>query len=139
MNTQTRAAITATQVPDGEQKLEVLPRHFGGCMMDVESTVYDFMRRLVPTYRGGLWHFYELSNGGFYMALDQVESVQVHAEMNGYEGDMSADAAGITACLYTFSHLSFETKNDVLIRHYYLLRDFAMEHAERRKIFAAID
>ncbi len=30
--------------------------------------------------------------------------------MNYFSGQMSADAAGITACLYLYSHLSFHTE-----------------------------
>jgi hypothetical protein len=52
---------------------------------------------------------------------------------------MTADAAGITACLFAFSHLSFQTRDDVIARHYYQLLDFALEHAEAAGILAAID
>jgi hypothetical protein len=52
---------------------------------------------------------------------------------------MSADAAGITACLFALSHLSFQTKNEKIAEHYHLLRDFALEHAEASIILAAID
>jgi hypothetical protein len=52
---------------------------------------------------------------------------------------MSADAAGITACLFALSHLSFRIRSDSLARHYYELRDFALEHAEASAIIAATD
>jgi hypothetical protein len=141
MNAETNApagSIVAERIPDGDQKMAVLPRHFGRHMLKVEDAVYAFMRHLVTEYRGGFWHFYELSNGGFYMA-PEMDPVQVRVESNGYEGRMSADAAGITACLFAFSHLSFEVNSDVLTRHYYMLRNFALEHAEAKEILAAID
>jgi hypothetical protein len=65
--------------------------------------------------------------------------LQVCVHGNGYEGQMSADAAGITACLFALSHLSFRIPNDLISRHYYQLRDFALEHAEATEILAAID
>ena len=53
---------------------------------------------------------------------------------------MTADAAGITVCLFAFSHLSFEyLQTEVFARHFHWLRDFALGHAEARQIFAAID
>ncbi len=62
------------------------------------------------------------------------------ASDNGYEGDMSADALGITACLYAYSHLSFNSViADTCNKHYHLLREFMLDHAEARSILAAID
>jgi hypothetical protein len=59
---------------------------------------------------------------------------------NGFEGSLSADAAGITVCLFTFSHLSFQQPSeDVFSRHFYALREFALDHKEAGSIFAAID
>ncbi|HCB1651835.1 TPA: antirestriction protein [Citrobacter freundii] len=55
---------------------------------------------------------------------------------------MSADAAGITACLYLYSHLSFHTEGadqERFSRLYHSLRDWACEHDEKEAILAAID
>jgi hypothetical protein len=58
----------------------------------------------------------------------------------GYKGQMSADAAGIMVCLFTFSLLSFEYPREaVFSRHFFWLRDFALGHPEATQIFAAID
>ena len=51
---------------------------------------------------------------------------------NCFEGDLSADALGITSCLYAYSHLSF-TDGDIAreyARHYHRLRAFMAEHPE---------
>jgi hypothetical protein len=96
------------------------------------------MRHLSAEYRGGFWQFFELSNGGFYMA-PEVDHLHLSAVGNGYEGRVSADAAGITACLYALSHLPFDIPDDRIVSHYYQLGDFAAEHAEAAAIFAAID
>ena len=120
-------------------RLGTLPRHFGRRMMVIENTVYQFMREFCCEYQGGYWHFYELSNGGFYMA-PELPLVRLFVPGNGFQGAMSADAAGITVCLYTFSHLSFEFPGDeVLSRHFHRLRDFAAAHPDAAQIFAAID
>jgi hypothetical protein len=68
-----------------------------------------------------------------------MEPLQIRVDTNGYEGQMSADAAGITACLFALSHLSFRIEDEVIGRHFHLLRDFALEHAEGAQILAAID
>jgi hypothetical protein len=118
-----------------------LPRHFGNRLLVLEGAVYDFMRRFAPDYRGGFWNFYELSTGGFYMAPEHEASFRFSVDTNGYEGEMSADAAGITVCLFAFSHLSFRYAgdDDLFGAHFHNLRQFAIHHAEASAIFAAID
>ena len=63
----------------------------------------------------------------------------VSVDTNGFEGSMSADAAGITACLFALSHLSFQIQHESIAEHYHQLRDFALDHAEASAILAAID
>ena len=84
--------IAARRVDDS-QRLMALPRYFGHRLMVFEGAVYDFMHRFAQDYRGGFWQFYELSNGGFYMAPDR-ESFRFCIDSNSYEGVLSADAAG---------------------------------------------
>jgi hypothetical protein len=53
---------------------------------------------------------------------------------------MSADAAGITPCLFALSHLSFQMiQHESTANHFHQLREFALEHAEASVILAAID
>jgi hypothetical protein len=131
------ARLVAQLVPE-HQRLQVLPRHFGRHMLIVEQTVYCFMMRLSPDYQGSYWHYYELSNGGFYMA-PHGEKLRICVEGNGFEGEMSTDAAGITVCLFTFSDLSFRIDDEAIAQHYHLLRDFALEHSEAAQILSAVD
>jgi hypothetical protein len=122
-----------------DARIGTLPKHFGARMMTVEHMVYNFMREFVAEYKGAFWDFYELSNGGFYMAPSS-DPVKLSVHTNGFEGTLSADAAGITVCLFTFSHLSFQQPSkDVFSRHFYALREFALDHKEAGSIFAAID
>ena len=124
--------------PIGEAaRPEALPRHFGRLMLVFENAVFDWMGKLCPTYSGAYWNFYELSNGGFYMA-PQGGSRRLSVE-NGFDAEMSADAAGITVCLFACSHLSFRYDDEKLVRHFHWLRDFALDHPEARLILAAID
>jgi hypothetical protein len=61
---------------------------------------------------------------------------------NGYEGILSADALGITACLYAYSHLSFldnPTLAEACAEQYHLLREYMLEQTEAEGILGAID
>jgi hypothetical protein len=139
MNSFTTAQkIEACEVP-ADERLRVLPRHFGRQMITVEGAIYDFMRTLAHEYTGGCWKFVELSNGGFYMAPESEIDFEIAVEGNGFEGTMTAQAAGITACLFAFSHLSFRIENERIASHFHLLRDFALEDPEAGAILAAID
>lgn len=131
--------IVANLVPD-EARLGCLPKHFGHRMMLLEQTVYAFMREFVGSYRGGYWDFFELSNGGFYMAPKISSPTALSVASNGFEAEMTPDAAGIVACLFAYSHLSFRCPDDSPFGNYYhLLLDFAGGHREAGLIFRAID
>lgn len=105
----------------------------------IEPFIFDMACNLSRAYTGGFWNMYQLSNGGFYMAPDSDTPFRVTC-MNGYEGALSADAFGLTVCLYAYSNLSFsEELADVCAEQYHLLRDYMFEHLEVKKILAAID
>jgi hypothetical protein len=130
--------ITAQLISD-DARLDALPRHFGSHMLRVEDTVFDFMRQFATEYVGGYWDMLALSNGGFYMRTGS-DPVDLRVPSNRFEGVMSADAAGITVCLFAYSHLSFQfPTEDRFSQHFYQLRAYALEHPEVSLIFAAID
>lgn len=107
----------------------------------VEPFVYGITGEMSREYNGGYWEFYRLSNGGFYMAPDSATYYPVACQ-NGYEGVLSADALGITACLYAYSHLSFLDNPplaETCAEQYHLLRDFMLEQTEAEGILGAID
>lgn len=137
----TLTTITATLVPE-TQRLLITPRHFKQYFpFKIEPAIYHFARDLCQDYQGAYWHFYTLNNAGFYIAPDSTEPFCTISE-NGFEGQVSADAFGVIACLYAYSHLSF-SDNPELSRlcssHYHHLREFALEHDEATAISRAID
>jgi hypothetical protein len=134
----TSQKIEAREVANDE-RLQTLPRHFGRHMLTVEYAVYAFMRKLANQYSGGHWAFFELSNGGFYMAPECATELSICVDGNGFEGTMNADAAGIIVCLFALSHLSFQIADESIAQHFHRLRDFALEHAEASAILTAID
>ena len=103
--------------------------------------MYTFAERMSKDYQGGYWEFWTLSNGGFYMAPAGDRLFHVICE-NQFEGDLSADALGVTVCLYAYSNLSFAGPDafaDVCSDQYYWLKDYALEHPEVEAILVAID
>jgi hypothetical protein len=108
--------------------------------LQLELFVYAVTSKLSEDYSGGYWHFYTLTNGGFYMAPDSDGQFAVISE-NGFEGFMSADALGVTACLYAYSHLSFGQGEfaETCAQHYHWLREYMFEHAEAGDILRTID
>jgi Antirestriction protein len=62
------------------------------------------MRRVLG---GGWWNFYDLSNGGCYLAPGGVETFHLKVMGNGFDGRLSANATGITVTLFALSHLAF--------------------------------
>ncbi|MBK9440756.1 MAG: antirestriction protein [Comamonadaceae bacterium] len=109
-------------------------------VLQLEPTVFQFAEQLAENYDYGYWEFFMLSNGGFYMALRPDAIYNVSCE-NGFDGQMTADALGIVACLYAYSNLSFGDGEfaEACANHYHWLREYAMDHAEMRSILRAID
>ncbi len=139
MEIDTQLIISVTLLAD-QQRLNFLPRHFGRQMMAVEQNLYTRLSELSSDYTGGYWNFYDLSNGGCYLAPTAPERMRIVVQGNDFEGTMSADAAGITATLFTLSELSFRFQRaEVLGTRFHQLRDFAADHAEAGLIFRAID
>lgn len=133
--------ITPQRLNDSERI--ALPAQLFGVHFSllVEPFVYAITESMSHEYKGGYWQFFKLSNGSFYMAPDS-ETYHPVACQNGYKGILSADALGITACLYAYSHLSF-LDNPMLAEtcteQYHLLRNYMLEQTEAEGILEAID
>jgi hypothetical protein len=134
------STITRRHVAD-DQRINLTADLFGVYfLMRLEPFVYAITSKLSDDYSGGYWHFFTLSNGAFYMAPDDDGKFAVISE-NGAECFMSADALGITSCLFSYSHLSFGEDEfaETCAQQYHWLREYMFEHSEVGKILAAID
>ena len=90
----TTTIITADLVPEA-RRLRIAATLFDVRFpLQLEPTIYQFAEFLSGDYRGGYWHFYTLSNGGFYMAPSREKFFAVSAE-NGYEGELSGCAVAV--------------------------------------------
>jgi hypothetical protein len=131
--------VTNTLVPDDE-RVGALRDLFGILHFLFEPRVYDWMGYLSADYRGGYWHYYRLSNGGFYMAPADEKSFHIVNPCNGFGGDLSADGAGIAVCCFVLSNLCFEYQtNSVFADRFLQLRAYIFRHAEGADILRLID
>ncbi|MBB8358147.1 antirestriction protein, partial [Escherichia coli] len=110
------------------------PQHFGLIpqWVTLEPCIFGWMDRLCEDYCGGIWNLYTLNNGGAFMAPepddDNDETWVLFNVMNGNRAEMSPEAAGIAACLVTYSHHACRTECYAMTVHYYRLRDYALQH-----------
>ncbi|WP_447879968.1 antirestriction protein [Serratia fonticola] len=134
------STLTATVVAD-DQRPRFWYQHVGSVpqWFLLEAHVFGWFDRLCADYHGGQWDFYTLSNGGAFMAPEGDERWSLFNNMNGSGADMSAEAAGITACLMAYSHHACRTESEAMTDHFYRLREYALHHPDSSAIFALID
>jgi hypothetical protein len=141
MMTQTSLSLVTRELVPEEQRMGTTEILFGiHFPLQLEPVVYGITEKMSKDYSGGYWNFYTLSNGGFYMAPSGDHVFHVTCD-NMFEGDLSADALGITACLYAYSHLSFSDGRFARVSacHYHQLREYIFEHPEVKEILGATD
>ena len=133
--------ITRHLVPEN-QRVAVTAGLFGiHFPLRLEPVIYGIADQMSPDYQGGYWQFYTLSNGGFY-GTPEGDQVYAARSLNGWQGELSADALGIVVCLTAYSHLSFGGPEDfarACAQHYHLLREYMYDRSELAAILAAID
>ncbi len=130
----------ATIVPDARRP-QFLPALFGRSLLIIgENAVYSLMERLSPLdYHGGFWDFYEQKGKPLFLVPKSRSRFRITGEITGFQGEVSAEAAGIIATLFAFSHLSFRHQSDHLSEGYGRLYAYSAEHPEASEIFQAID
>ena len=140
MTTSTDERHHATIVPEGSREM-FLPTLFGLPLLIIgENTVYTFMERLCPhDYGGGFWDFYEYKGAPLFMAPASKSRFRIDSDVTCYQGEVSAEAAGIIATLFALSHLSFRDPFDRCAEGYQRLHAYSDGHPEASEIFQAID
>lgn len=134
----TEEKITATMVASEEGRMKFLPRVAGNQFLKLEGLIFHFMGKLCGDYKGSMWEFYDLSNGGFYLA-PRIEKMNLAWADNYFEGTVSGDAAGIIASLFAINTLANLNACEKMTDAYYALLDFACQHEEAGEILSAID
>ena len=141
MMTQTSLSLVTRELVPEARRMSVTGKYFGlHFPLQIEPVIYGITEKMAEDYDGGYWDFFTLSNGGFYMAPAGDYVFHVICD-NMFEGDLSADALGITSTLYSYSHLSFTDGRfgRVCACHYHRLREYMFEHPEVKAILGATD
>ncbi|HHR5849410.1 TPA: antirestriction protein [Providencia alcalifaciens] len=144
-NGKDQIVITAIEVKNAQARLTFLPSKLGRYCIAFENAIYHWMTRNAVAYNGGYWHFYTLSNGGFYL---QPTKGYMLTSPNGFMDDVSAQEAGIIVTLMMLSHFSFVTYEkehhedcERISAYFHQLRDFifTLSPESQTKILNAID
>ena len=130
--------IVATLVDNDHERLRCLPAIAGNRCVVLENTIYATLARICASYDGGYWHFYQLSNGGFYMAPDSDAMLRLSCA-NYFDAEVSANTAGIIATATAYSTLSFLQDGACFAIAYHQLSDFIFQHRDAGLIRAALD
>lgn len=139
--------ITAKEV-DSQSRYALLNELVGMNATCLQGAIFNVLAWLSETYRkaeylkgssGRTWRTYTLSNGGFYMAPATEVQFRVEVVGNYHTSVMSADAVGITACLFAFGQLSEITFESRFVELRDKLYSWAASHPEWPKIRGAID
>ena len=101
------------------------------------------MSRLDNEYNGGYWEFYELDNGGFFLAPSEDRDYKL-CSINHNEEVVSNITAGIVVTLFALNALMVienisDSMQSQLVDKYYALKDFAADCDEAKEIFSLID
>lgn len=131
--------ITKFEVKESA-RTSILPKYAGSYLNILEPLIYQVLSEYCAEYRGAYWQIWELSNHTFFMVPEvNTETLKMSCSGNFYSGEMSAEAAGIVACLGAFNRMAWATDDQRFVNHFYALKDFASQHSEATEIFKAID
>ncbi len=130
--------ITKTQCSESK-RLDFLPHHVGNKFIQYENLIYAHMRKASKQYDGGYWEYYTLSNGGFYMELQEDERLDMECMGNCYRGEMSAEAASLAVNLCVQNIFAWQVNPARFSDTFHNLRHYASQHQEAREIFGFID
>ncbi|HAU1484589.1 TPA: antirestriction protein [Legionella pneumophila] len=121
-----------------KNRLNFFPKHVKRHVIQFENIIYYLANSMCYQYNGGYWNFYELSNGGFFIAPALKQQLEIYVDGNGFNGVVSSEALGVIVTLFSINGILGQG-DDYLIDKYYALRNFALQHEERDLILLAID
>ncbi|EFB4472158.1 antirestriction protein [Escherichia coli] len=132
--------ITVITLSD-EQRINFWPHYFGNVRqwVFIEPQVFSWLDLWSADYRGGVWKFHTLSNGGAFLTPPENDNYHLFNEGNGNEATLTTEATGIAVCLMAWSHHACRTHCEAMSEHYYRLRDYALIHPECSAIMRLID
>lgn len=126
---------------------EFFSAYFGAHVREAKAIITNWFRHYCPEHQGNYFEYFNTDNGGCFVVPSWEGKKPVAIPSNFYRGEMSAEAAGITAMLYTLNHVAWHlwAKNgndpfiDLLNHRAEALKAYAGAHEEASAIFRAID
>lgn len=110
-----------------------------------ETMVFEMLDSWCDDYDGGVWSYFKLSNGAWYLAPAD-EGIYRVKDYAGREHEMSPDGAGLTATLHMLHRLTWhfheagdKAKRDVVSEHYHALRMYTYPHPDATAIWRVLD
>lgn len=100
--------ITITR-PTGERRLDVLSPYTGIHMaLRIEAAVHDALWHLSRDYQGGPWDYFELSNGGVFLApQNRGQTFRIKVSGNSFSAAVDPHVAGLIATLFAYNQLAW--------------------------------
>jgi hypothetical protein len=135
---QSEVEIVARKVTNLVERSRCLAAIAGRDCVVLEHTIYDLLCTLTDDHDGGFWDYFQLSNGGFYMAPKSAKSFHIFCSRNGFERDTCANTAGIIATAMAYSHLTGRPRGSYFARAYERLSDFIFQQSDADTIRAAL-
>lgn len=137
--------MTATLLSD-DCRLGFTSSMAGAYYSRLEHSLFNEMIRATnDAYSGGYWEYLTLEHVGGYARVRTDEKFMMHS-LNGWTGEMSADAAGICVTLTILSRLSFDAYRDnrhsdveKISDNFHALREWSYDHPEAEAIVAFCD
>jgi hypothetical protein len=129
-------AITAQRISEAQFRT-LLKRHFGDLTerdFDLPDFIAEHLRAFSTDYQEAGWHYYVLSNDGFYIAPDSAAPLRITTTGTA---EMSGDAAGILSCLFVLEGMA--VIDPKLVHHHQRLQGFADQHTEATLIRTVLD
>ncbi|WP_217550203.1 antirestriction protein [Pantoea sp. GbtcB22] len=121
--------------------------YFSSHVRQAKGMLINWFRNHCPEYQSCFFEYFTTDNGGCFVVPSYEGKQRVAIPSNFYRGEMTAEAAGITAMLFTLNHVAWHlwVKNasdpfiDVLNERAEALKAYAAAHEEGSAIFRAID
>lgn len=132
------AGVRSTLVNEGA-RMGFLPRHFKPrVMLLVESKTYAWMERLCRVYSGGKWNYFDLSNGGAFLAPQSPDAFDLHIESLHVHRSVSAEVAGIISTAFALRSLSWAGHTGLTEKYCQLLA-YVDGHPDRALVLEALE
>lgn len=149
--TNAESGVITFSVIAQEDRFAFLTKHLGDFGVAVEYFTHQVLREMAPTYGGGYWEYYVLSNGGYFIAPVAPQSgadlIRLTISEVDFDQDVSYQAAGIIATAFGINRSIGVSANTDSINNedYPLLRDqicklfdYIPAHPEKDAIFATL-